>query len=254
MLRALLVCGLLAGACAGLVATGFAELVGEPPVEEAIAFEESQTPAGAPAEPELVARLVQRGVGLVTAASVYGLALGGLFSLAFAAVYGQVGRSSPARTALWLAAIAFVVVFLVPFVKYPANPPGVGETDTIAARTELYFAMLAISLLAAVAAARVHTVLAERRSQSSATGSALVSYVVVVVVAGLALPGADGLPTGFPAATLWEFREASVGTQLVLWTALGLVFAATAPRVMLGQPMRPWRSPARGEAVATTRD
>ncbi len=254
MLRALLVCGLLAGACGGLVATGFAELVGEPPVEEAIAFEESQTPADAPGEPESVARGLQRGVGLVTAASVYGLALGGLFSLAFAAVYARVGRASPARTALWLAAAAFVVVFLVPFIKYPANPPAVGEADTIAARTELYFAMVAISLLAAVAAARVQTVLAKRRSQSSASGAALVSYVVVVVVAGLALPGAAGPPAGFPAGTLWEFREASVGTQLVLWTALGVVFAATAPRIMLGQPMLPWRSSARGEAAGATRD
>ncbi len=254
MLRALLVCGLLAGACGGLVATGFAELVGEPPVEEAIAFEDSQAPAGAPGEPELVARGLQRGVGLVTAASVYGLALGGLFSLAFAAVYGRVARASPAKTALWLAAIAFVVVFLVPFVKYPANPPGVGEADTIGARTELYFAMLAISLLAAAAAVRVHAVLARRRSPSSATGVALVSYILVVVTAGVALPAAGGLPEGFPAATLWNFREASVGTQLVLWTALGLVFAATAPRVMVGQPMLPWGSSARGEAAAAPRD
>lgn len=254
MLRALLICGLLAGACGGLVATGFAELVGEPPVEEAIAFEESQSPAGASSDSGPVARGLQRGVGLVTAASVYGLALGGLFALAFAAVYGRVGRASPARTALWLAAIAFVVVFLVPFVKYPANPPAVGEADTIATRTELYFAMMAISLLAAVAAARVHAVLVLRRSPSSATGLALVSYVVVVVGAGLALPGAGGVPAGFPAPTLWDFREASVGTQVVLWTTLGLVFAATAPRVMVGQPVWPWRSSARGEAAPATRD
>lgn len=254
MLRALLICGLLAGVCGGLVATGFAELVGEPPVEEAIAFEESQSPADAPAEPELVARGLQRGVGLVTAASVYGLALGGLFALAFAAVYGRIGRASPARTALWLAAVVFVVVFLVPFVKYPANPPAVGDPDTLAARTNLYFAMMSISLLAAVAAARVHAVLARRRSPSSATGLALASYVVVVVATGLALPSAGEPPAGFPAATLWEFREASVGTQLVLWTALGLVFAGTAPRVMAGQPIRPWRSSARGEAAAATRD
>jgi len=252
VLRALLVCGLLAGACGGLLATGFAELVGEPALEDAIAFEEARSPA-AP-ETELVARGLQRSVGLLTAAGVYGLALGGLFALAFAVVYGRVGRAGPARTALWLAAIAFVVVFLVPFVKYPANPPAVGGANTIAARTDPYFAMLAISVLAAVAAARVHAVLARHRSSSSATGLALVSYVVVVVAAGLALPSAGGLPPRFPAATLWDFREASVGTQLVLWTALGLVFAATAPRVMAGQPIRPWRSSGGGEAAAATRD
>lgn len=252
MLRALLVCGLLAGACGGLLATGFAELVGEPPTEEAIAFEESHGPASAPGE--TVPRGLQRGVGLLTAAGVYGLALGGLFALAFAAVYGRIGRAGPARTALWLAAIAFVVVFFVPFVKYPANPPGVGEADTLAARTQLHFAMLAISVLGAVAAARVHTVLAPRRSPSRTTASALLSYVLVVVAAGLALPSAGELPGAFPATTLWDFREASVGTQLVLWSTLGLVFAATAPAVMSGQPMRPWRSYRRGEATGSTED
>ena len=252
MLRSLLVCGLLAGACGGLLATGFAELVGEPPVEEAIAFEESQSPAGAPGE--LVARGLQRGAGLLTAASVYGLALGGLFALCFAAVYGRVGRASPAGTALWLAAIAFVVFFLVPFVKYPANPPAAAEPETIAARTQWHFAMMAISVVAAVAAARVRAVLAGRRAPATATGLAVVSYAAVVVAAGLALPSAGELPAGFPAATLWEFREASVGMQLVLWTSLGLLFAATAPRVLAGEPIWPWRSSPRGEPAAAARD
>ena len=66
---------------------------------------------------------------------MYGLALGGLFALAFAFAYGRVARASPRATALWLAAAAFVVVYLVPFLKYPANPPAVGDPDTIGRRT-----------------------------------------------------------------------------------------------------------------------
>lgn len=241
MLRTLLVCGLLAGAVAGVLATGFATLAGEPAVNQAIAYEEANAPPAHPSEEEeeVVSRDSQRSFGLLTASTVYGLSLGGLFALVFSVAYGRVGRAGPARTALWLAAAAFVVVYLVPFVKYPPNPPAIGDPDTIGERTLLYLSMVAISILAAVAAVRLRTVLSRRVAGSSATLLAGVSYLVVVVAAGLALPGIHELPDDFPATTLWRFREASVGMQAVLWTTIGLVFAATAQRVMAGKSIWP---------------
>jgi Probable cobalt transporter subunit (CbtA) len=245
MLRTLLIWGLLAGLCGGVVATGFSEIVAEPSVERAITFEQAQSrAAGEPAEHAIVSRGVQRSAGLFTAAAVYGLSVGGLFALAFAFAYGRVGRASPAGTALWLAAGAFVVVFLVPFLKYPANPPSVGDPDTIGRRTELYFAMLACSLLAAVAALRIRAWLATRRDRATATVAAGVAYIVVVVIAGLVLPGVNEVPRTFPATTLWRFREASVGMQAVLWTTIGLVFATAAQRVMVGARTRERATPA----------
>ena len=143
---------------------------------------------------------MQKSFGLLTAAVVYGLSLGGLFALAFAVVYGRVGRASPARTSILMAAFAFVVIYLVPFVKYPANPPSVGDPDTITKRTALYLIMILISLLAAIAAVRLRGVLAERWSGSTATLAAGAGYLLVVVVAGLALPsdprGAEDVPGG----------------------------------------------------------
>ena len=254
MLRTLLICGLLAGIAGGLLATGFAEIAGEPAVNKAIAFEEQRDKAeGVAFGPELVPRDIQRSFGLLTAAVVYGLALGGLFALVFAFVYGRVGKASPARTSLWLAAGAFVTVFLVPFVKYPSNPPSIGNPDTIDRRTALYLTMVAISLLAAVAAARLRVALARRMSGGHATLLAIAAYLVVVIVAGLALPGIHEVPKGFPATTLFNFREASVGIQLVLWTTVGLIFAVLAPRVMAGKTIFPRRSSA-PERVAATRE
>lgn len=233
MLRTLLVCGLLAGLGGGLLATGFASVVAEPSIDRAVAFEHAQARAAHEApEPVLVPRSVQRSAGLATAGGIYGLALGGLFALAFAAAYGRIATASPARTALWLAAGAFVVVYLVPFVKYPANPPSVGHPDTIGRRTELYVLMLACSLLAALAAARVRVALAQRWPGGRATLAAATAYLVVVVGAGLALPGVHEVPRTFPAETLWRFREGSVGMQLVLWGTLGLLFAFGAQRAM----------------------
>src|SRR5256885_3210325 len=123
MLRKLLICGLLAGVCGGLLATGFAELAGEPAVDRSIAYEEAHTYAQEARRAAMhhetlapVPRSLQKSAGLLTAATVYGLSLGGMFALAFAFAYGRVGRASPRMTAYLLAAAAFVVVYLVPFV------------------------------------------------------------------------------------------------------------------------------------------
>ncbi len=220
--------------------------MGEPAIEEAIAYEERQQAAPGHShaaaadhhDEPLVSRGVQSGAGLFTASLIIGLSMGGLFALAFAAVYGRVGRVGPATTALWLAGAAFLVVFLVPFVKYPANPPAVGDPETINERTLTYLTMVAISVLAAVAAMRVR----------GAAGLAL--YLLVVLVAGVAMPSVNEVPANFPATTLWDFRVAAVGMQAVMWSVLGAVFAATAARVMAGKPIFEWRKP-RAEMEST---
>jgi uncharacterized membrane protein YidH (DUF202 family) len=240
MLRNLLICGLIAGACAGVLATGFAELAGEPSINGAISFEARQAAAAGDApEHALVSRGVQRTAGLLTAAVVYGLALGGLFALAFGYVYGRVARTSPRRTALTLAASAFVVVFLVPFIKYPAVPPGVGNPDTIGYRTLLLASMIGISLLAAIVAVRIRRAASARVAPEGAAAIAVVVYVAIVAVAALAMPAVNEVPRAFPATTLWEFRQASVGMNVVLWATIGVVFAAAVPRVMASRPVLP---------------
>ena len=130
------------------------------------------------------------------------------------------------------------MIFLVPFLKYPANPPSVGDPDTIGRRTELYLAMIVCSLLAAVAALRIRAWLAARRDPTTATVVAGVSYLAVVVAAALILPGIHEVPESFPATTLWRFREASIGMQAVLWATIGVVFSVAAQRVMVGEPAR----------------
>jgi predicted cobalt transporter CbtA len=241
MLRKLLICGLVAGLIGGLLAFGFMTLAGEPSIDEAIAYEEANAPPGSEEEAGPVSRDTQKGFGLLTASTVYGLALGGIFALVFAYVYGRVARTSPARTALWLAGAAFLVIYLVPFVKYPPNPPAVGDTETIGERTALYVVMIWISVFAAIAAVRLR--------RSVGTFLAVLAYVAVVAIAGLALPTYNDIPADFPATTLYEFRLASVGTQLIMWASIGLVFAAATQRVMTGRPI--WSSVmGRGAAVS----
>jgi predicted cobalt transporter CbtA len=231
-MRTLMVWGLLTGLLAGVLALGFASAFGEPSVEVAIAFEYQSADQHAhqhgtqPAEEsEPVPRSVQRTVGLAIATCLFGTALGGLFALAFAFGYGRIGRLTPRNTALLLAAIGFGAMFLVPFLIYPANPPSVGNPDTIGNRSAVYFGMIAISIVLAVVAIYARRRLAERIEGWLAVVIAVVGYVVAVWAIGAVLPHFHEVPDGFPAQSLWEFRIASLGTQVVLWATIGIAFA-----------------------------
>jgi Probable cobalt transporter subunit (CbtA) len=231
VVRALLVRGMLAGLLAGVLAFGFASLFGEPQVDRAIAFETHmhQMEGEAP-EPELVSRPVQSTIGLLTGILVYGTAMGGIFALAFAYAHGRIGRLRPRATAATLALAGFVTLILVPQIKYPANPPSIGNPETIGSRTALYFTMIAVSVIAAVAATSTGRQLLGRLGAWSSAVAAGAAYLFVVAVTMLILPPVNEVPAGFSATTLWNFRLASLGIEAVLWTTLGLVFGALAER------------------------
>src|SRR6266540_2857155 len=105
---------MLVGLVAGVLAFGFASLFGESPIDQAIAFEGAHV-HGADG-PELVSRAVQSTFGLLVAVGLYGAALGGVFALAFAFVYGRLGqlaaRASAARLARWNAVLLGVGTFV----------------------------------------------------------------------------------------------------------------------------------------------
>jgi predicted cobalt transporter CbtA len=240
--RRILIRGMLAGLAAGILAFVFAKIFGEPQVDKAIAFEEATSPPSD--ETPLVSRGMQSTLGLLTGAVVYAVALGGIFGLVFAAVQGRIGRASPRTTALVLALVGFTVIFLVPFTKYPSNPPAVGSDDTIGLRTRIYFVMLAISIAAALAALRLGWDLAKRFGAWNGVLLAIGAYIVMVAIGQLLLPGLAETPKGFPTPVIWHFRVATVGTQAVIWASLGLVFGALAQQLLA-----PAARPARTQAV-----
>jgi predicted cobalt transporter CbtA len=223
----LLLRGLLAGILAGILAAGFASFAGEPSIERAIAFESAaDQAAGQLPEPAIVSRSVQRGAGLFIASVVYGAALGGLFSLVFAVAHGRLGDFDPRTLSALLALAGFAALVLLPDLKYPANPPAIGAAATIGARTALYFAMLAISLLAMILAGTFLPPLAARLGPCNGVLAAVAVFVAVAGVAALALPPIDEVPANFPANILWNFRMASLGARAVLWGVLGLAFGS----------------------------
>jgi hypothetical protein len=230
-MRTLLVRGMLVGLLAAVLAIGFAKVFGEPQVDQAITFGSQEAmQRGEPPEPVLVSRAIQSGAGLATGVVVYSVAFGGLFALAFAVAYGRIGSFGPRLTAALVAGGGFVAIVLVPFLKYPANPPLVGDSSTIDRRTELYFAMILFSFLGIIIAAKVGRWLAPHYGNWNAAIIAGSGFILYAAVIELLLPSFNEVPPGFPATVLWNFRLASLGTQLILWTTLGLLFGALTER------------------------
>jgi hypothetical protein len=252
MVRALLIRGMLAGVLAGLLAFGFAKIFGEPQVDHAIAFEtlldEAKSKADAskmsmsgstgsmsmPAAeaPGLVSRQTQAGLGLFTGVVVYGAAFGGLFALVFAYAYGRIGSLSPRATAALLAGAAFIALVVVPELKYPANPPSVGNPDTIGQRTGLFLVMIIASIAAMVFAAWVGRRVAARLGGWNACFVGGAVFIVLVAIVQILLPVINEVPAQFPADLLWRFRIASLGIEAILWTTIGLVFGVLAEKAL----------------------
>jgi predicted cobalt transporter CbtA len=250
--RDFLVRGLLAGLIAAFATFGVAYVVGEPPVRAAIALEDSagghshgtetadeHAGADAPAAGEVeVPRSLQSTLGLLTGLLVAGVTLGGLVGVVSAMAMGRFGRLSPRSTTLAVTAIAFVTVYVVPFLIYPPNPPAVGNGDTIGMRSALYFIFLAISLIAAVTAVLVGRRLTGRVGGWHAALIVIAGYVVVMLVVMAVLPHDNEVPDTFPASVLYDFRRASFLTQFTLWAVLGVVLAEFVGRLSRRAPER----------------
>lgn len=237
MVGNLLARGMLIGILAGLIAFGVARMIGEAPIERAIAFEaqmermerahshvHDRSSATADPEEETVSRAVQSGVGLLAGLVVYGAAIGGFLALTYATAWGRVGTLSPRGLAAVLAALGFIAIVLVPGFKYPANPPAVGDPDTIGQRTAWFFTMLALSVSGMAAT----VVLARRQAPRWGTWNAGMAagalFAGLMVLADLVLPDIHEVPATFPAQVLWQFRMAGWAIQGTLWAVVGLGF------------------------------
>jgi len=231
------VAGLLAGALAGL----FALVVAEPTMDRAIALEEQHAAAGHPgddhAEEPVFTRAEQKfGLGVTT--PLVGAAFGALFALTFAAVRRREPAVRPWTQSLLLAGGAFLAVSVLPFLRYPANPPGVGDPDTVTTRTVAWLATIVIGLVALWLVVRTRHALAARGRDRPTLDLASGAIVIGAFLLILLLP-ANRDPVEAPATLIWHFRLLALSVQALLWTTLGVTFGLLAERaVRHGAPAR----------------
>lgn len=266
MVRALVLRGALAGVIGGLLAYVFALIFAEPLIQTAIDYEGEREAAQAALEgagaheheaAELFSRFVQGNIGTGVGIVAFGFAVGLFFAVAYCMAYGRAGAIRPRQLALLVALAGFLVLYFVPFLKYPANPPAVGNGDTIAQRAGLFGLMVVASLVFGLLALWAGQRLKPRFGTWNATLLAGLGFVVLIGVVMALLPSLGQLTAnievsgslltetpqplrdpngaivfpGFDADLLYRFRLYSVGAQVILWGAIALVFAPLADRV-----------------------
>ncbi len=250
--------GLLAGALAGVLAFLFARLFVEPQIQKAIAYEDGVGEAhealshGGHSHGEAgggFSRAVQMNIGMGLGVLLFAVAIGALFAVVFAVAYGRVGDISARLLSLAIAGAMLLSLYVVPFLKYPASPPALSLDETITQRTLLYLLMVVASAALLVGAVLLGRRLKAKLGVWNATLAAAGAYVAAIAVLMLVLPTIDETPGplvgddgtilygGFPADVLYDFRLYSLGTQVVVYTAIGLVFGALATRLLERKPV-----------------
>jgi hypothetical protein len=260
--------GLLAGAIGGVLAFIYARIFAEPVIQRAIDYEsgrddamaELAKAAGLTPEgdgPDIFSRTIQANIGIGFGMLLFGLAMGGIFAVVYCVAVGRVGDIRPSTLALLVGGGLFLGFYLVPFVKYPPNPPSIGHPETIKDRSGLYLLMVVLSLLFLLGAIWLGKRLAARFGNWTATLLACAAFIVAIGIVMLLLPSLGQLASnvheygsyatetpqpltdksgaivypGFPADDLYLFRFHSLIAQLILWTTISVGFASVVDRL-----------------------
>lgn len=263
--------GGLVGLVAGIVAFIFARIFAEPHISAAIDYESGRDEAqdkllkaaGKTVEPEgheLFSRSIQGNIGIGVGMVLFGLSMGLLFAIAYSFCLGRFGQISARSLALVVAGCGFVAMYLVPFLRYPANPPAIGHEETIRTRSNLYLTMMLAAVVFMILAAILGHWLRPRMSVWNAWLISALAYAVAVGIVMMLLPNlgelADNVQEyghhatetpqplkdshgtivypGFPADVLASFRLYSVIAQALLWGTIGVLFAPMADRLLRG--------------------
>ena len=221
---------LLSGAIAGTILGAINQALVEPYIDRAISIEtQNVIKEGEVIDPVELQnyRLWQKG-GEIAAGTILGMSFGALFGVVF--VYSRSlllsQSNSNIRKALVLAGIMWFVLFLIPALKYPANPPAVGDPETIYYREGLYIGLLAISGFSALGLVLLYRKLGSRtRNNKNRIIIVPLIYAAIIVGAFLILPpNPDKISA--PVDLVQGFRIASAFTMSVFWGLLGLILGA----------------------------
>ncbi len=188
-------------------------------------------------------QLWQRG-GEIAAGPFLGISIAALFGIVFAySRYSIPGSNNNKKKALVLAGIMWFVLFLVPALKYPANPPTVGDPETIYYRQSLYLSYLAISGFTALGVAlmyrkiRKDTQLQKKIVRRVTVVLPTSIYAFIMITAYLIMPpNSDPIKT--PMDLVTGFRIASGFTMSIFWGLLGIVLGAVWDKTKPHEPTK----------------
>ena len=213
---------LISGCFAGLIHGGLNLVIVEPYLDQAIGIE-NQTLFATGEEEDTSSFLVeynsyrvwQKG-GQVLAGAILGTSIAALVGIVFLFVRKSLPEGNNVKKTLILSGLMWFTIFVIPFLKYPANPPTVGDAETVVMRGILFLSFIAISGLGAIAFYQVYKKIQNKKFL------AFVGYATFISVAFFLLPGNPDEITA-PMELVEGFRGASFVAVSVYWLTLALI-------------------------------
>jgi len=214
---------LISGALAGLVWGSANLLLVEPYLDEAIGIENQNLFDSGEADDTLEFWIEYEGYrswqksGQMLAGIILGTSIGSLFGIVFALSRNSLPGNDNIKKALILAGLMWFTIYFIPFLKYPANPPTVGEGDTVVLRSILYLSFITISGFGALMFYKI-----SRRLNGKKKIISLMGYAVFISILFLIMPENPDFVSA-PMDLVNEFRIMSALTVSTYWIALGLI-------------------------------
>jgi len=158
--------------------------------------------------------------GQLLAGGILGMSIGALFGIVFAYSRNSLPKGHTVKKTFVLAAIMWLTIFLIPFLKYPANPPTVGDADTVVLRQILYLLFIAISGFSAVGFFVLY-----KKLQNKKKGFAFIGYAVFITAVFFMMPPSPDEVT-VPMDLANGSRIMSVVAVSTFWVAEAIILGA----------------------------
>jgi len=158
--------------------------------------------------------------GQILAGGILGMSIGALFGVVFAYSRNSLPKGHTVKKTFVLAAIMWLTIFLIPFLKYPAYHPTVGDADTVVLRQTLYLLFIAISGFSAVGFFVLY-----KKLQNKKKGFAFVGYAVFITAVFFIMPPSPDEVTA-PMDLVNGFRTMSVVAVSTFWVAEAIILGA----------------------------
>lgn len=211
---------LSSGVIAGIILAFLNLGIVEPTIDKAIALEvQKQVSSGENVNmSELIDYRYWQKAGAFAGGAIYGAGLASLFGVVFVFARSKLPGKNNKQKAILLAGIMWLVLFLMVALKYPANPPAVGDPETIYYRETLYAGYILISGLAALGMAVIWI----RTRMNSKKIIIPLMYAAIMVTAYVVMPSnPDKIEISMD--LIQTFRILTAITIGVFWGTLGII-------------------------------
>jgi predicted cobalt transporter CbtA len=215
---------IVSGSISGLILAGMNLVAVEPFIDKAVGLETSKAVAAGENVDisEQNSYRVWQKSGSFIAGAILGMAFGSLLGTVYAFIRSYLPFSGDIKRAVFLSLVICLALFVIPSLKYPANPPAVGNPDTIYLRESLYLGFLAVSAVSALGLG----ILFYRFRDVRHIRIIIPLVYAVIMSSAFALFPPNPDKVSIPMDLVGSFRIASGLTMVGFWTVLGVIFGS----------------------------